>query len=440
MSTELINVTRWVNKEQQFVDVGTLFRDTSKNSIKPVVGFKYNQDYLNKYPTLMPSGVERDKIKTLILAQSPDRYSIPNYFKQFLCSERNKNVINALDENFNSLDQFQQLQHLTKFKGSFGAVQLNYDSETQANRLPNIDSAITLLDKIEAGDFSSLNSNDLSAMYHPNSKAHVVSTYLEIGDNYVHCTIRSCESEQKINEMLFVQKMMKAAGFEANHIIKIQKETNRCYVGQLTGEQVVNKKEGTAILYNTIPVSSLMAEEGVLSRCEENNFSEINRALSKTLNEQGVSVFKRAIFTHLMGQKDLTDDTLKIKEQGNGSWIIAPQEVYNIDLNPNRPYNIPISDTLSAYTDIKFNDNFVVMAARKFNLQTKDIEQAILDISKTFRHIHENAISAGMTITEVSPLKRHIDNTGLSDYAHKLMSKNDNHSNRSSDHKGPDLS
>lgn len=437
MSTELINVTRWVNKEQQFVDVGTLFRDSSRPNSKPLIGFMYNQDYLDRYPSLMPGSIEQDKIKTVLLGPTPEHYSIPHYFKQFLCSERNKSVINALDENFNNYDQFQQLQHLTNYKGSFGAVQLNYDSATQANKLPNIDNAIALLDRIESGDFSNLNSNDLNAMYHPNSGAHSVSTFLEVGDNYVHCTIRSCESEQKINEMLFVQKMMKATGIEPNVVVRIMKEDNRCYVGQLTGEQVVNKKEGTALLYNTIPISSIMAEEGVLSRIEENNFAEINRTFTNSLKGQGISVFKRAMFTHLMGQKDLTDSTFKVKELGNGDWVIAPQEVYNIDLNPNRPYNMAISDTLSAYTDIKFTDNFVSMVAHKFKLPEDEIKKAIIDISQTFQYIHENAISAGMTVTEITPLKRHIDNTGLAVYAKKLISNEhtDDHNQN-----GPDLS
>ncbi|MDI4652636.1 MULTISPECIES: hypothetical protein [Pseudoalteromonas] len=437
MSTELINVTRWVNKEQQFVDVGKLFRDDSRTNSKPLVGFKYNDDYLERYPPLMPGSLEQDKIKTVLLGRTSEHYSIPNYFKQFLCSERNKSVINALDANFNNYDQFQQLQHLTNYKGSFGAVQLNYDSETQANKLPNIDTAIDLLDKIESGEYSNLNSHDLNAMYHPNSGAHAVSTFLEVGDNYVHCTIRSCESEQKINEMLFVQKMMKATGIEPNVVIKIMKEGSRCYVGQLTGEQVINKKEGTALLFNTIPISSIMAEEGVLTRIEENSFAEVNRMYTKSLKGQGISVFKRALFTHLMGQKDLTDRTLKIKELGSGDWVIAPQEVYNIDLNPNRPYNMPVSDTLSAYTDIKFNDDFVSMAAHKFKLPEVEIKKVIVDISETFQHIHENAISSGMTVTEITPLKRHLDNTGLAAYAKKLINneQSDEHSQ-----KGPDLS
>lgn len=412
MGLETINVTRWLNGSQEFVEVGTLFRDDSLDRKNPLIGFNYHPEYLDAHPRLLPDRYESKNGSTL-LGGPDNKDMVPNYFKQFLPSERNKSVLNGVSDDFHTLDQFQQINYLTKFRGVFGSVQLNYDAEQQKNQLPKIKEAMALLDVVEQGDYQRANDKTLSAMYHPNSDVHVVSTFIEIDDNHVYCTIKKCKSEKEANELLFAQNLMNECGIESPLTIKLEQGDGEFFVGQIAGEQIINKAKNISVMFNTVPSAVLLADSGYISNFENINFAHINQAVHDSVEDVGAEVFKRALFTHLAGQKELSAKHFKIKEVGDGAWALAPQEVFNVKLDPNIPFNLALTDTISSYTHLKVNDALVDMVIDKYKLKREDVTKAINEVMQGFEKIPEIATNSGLIPSDVRELLYHVKQSEL---------------------------
>ncbi|MGP4944063.1 hypothetical protein [Pseudoalteromonas nigrifaciens] len=423
MSIDTINVTRWLNSKQQFVEVGTLFRDDSLGRAAPLIGFYYNEEYLQNNPGLTPQFKEKSMRGRTLLNDPENMDMVPSYFKQFLPSERNKSVLNALDEDFNKLDQFQQIKHLTKFRGVFGSVQLDYDASQQSNRLPQPVEAMHLLSQLESRNYKSLDSSALSAMYHPNSDNHTVSTYIELGDNHVYCNLKSCATEKEANEYVFIQKMMEKCGIDAAVTVKLEDDSGRFHIGQMTGEQIINKKSGVAAMYNTVPAAVLLADNGCISKFENVNFSHINQAVRSVADISQAEVFKRGVFTHLFAQKDITDRHIKVKEVMDNKWKLAPHEICKINLDANVPFSLALTDTASSYTPIKINDALIDMVASKYRIDVDSINSAITDIANGIEDMNSVAMESGLTPSQLSDLTRYIQTTGINTYLDKEIDK-----------------
>jgi hypothetical protein len=417
MSIETINVTRWLNSGQEFIEVGTLFRDDSLGRDSPFIGFSYHPDYLESKAGLLPSTPEFGPISRTILNDQKNKDMVPNYFKQFLPSERNKSVINSLSDEFNQLDQFQQLKYLTKFRGSFGAVQLDYDSESQCNRLPKLDEAMALLSQLEKGNYNNLDNNALSAMYHPNADTHVVNIYLEVSGKQVYCNLRKCKSERQANEYVFVQNMMNECGIDSPLTVKLEDNDGGYYVGQMTGEMIIDKGVGVSAMYNTIPVAVLLADTKHVSKFENVNFAHINKAVSSSVGEIGPEIFKRALFTHLFAQKDISPRQIKIREVMDGKWKLAPHEICEINLDKNIPFNLSITDTSSTYTALKINEPLIEMVSAKYSLKPVEIRKAIDEVASGVDKLHDIAIQSGLTPTDIHKLSQHVAQSSIQSFS-----------------------
>lgn len=417
MSIETINATRWVNSTQEFVEVGTLFRDESLGREYPLIGFNYHPEYLSKYPRLLPSCYEETKHGATIIGGNSNKDMVPSYFKQFLPSERNKSVLNAVSDSFHKLDQFQQIEYLTKFRGVFGSVQLNYDADQQKNRLPKIKEAMALLDSIEKGNYKNVNDEALSAMYHPNSEEHVVSTYIELDGNHVYCTLKKCATEKEANEFLFVQNMMNECGIDSPVTIKLSQGEGSFFVGHITGEQIINKEKNVSIMLNTVPAAVLLADSGYISNFESINFNHINQAIKDSVGEVGAEVFKRALFSHLVGQKDFSAKHFKIKETSDGSWSIAPHEVFKINLDDKVPYKLALTDTISSFTALTVNSALIEMVEEKYKLKKEDISRAIKEIATGLEKMPQTALDSGLKPSDINGLSDHIKKSGVLNYA-----------------------
>lgn len=426
MSIETINVTRWLNNIQEFVEVGTLFRDDSLGRKSPLIGFNYHPDYLEKHPTLLPKSHEHGMKSKTFLNSSKNNNMVPSYFKQFLPSERNKSVINALSDEFNKLDQFQQIKHMTKYRGVFGAVQLEYDASQQKNSLPKPHEAMQLLAELEKGEYNALDSKSLSAMFHPNSDSHIVSTYIELGVNHVYCNMKKCVTEREANELLFIQNMMNECGIDSPVAIKLADEDGCLYVGQMTGEQIINKNSGVSAMYNTIPVAVLLADSGYISKFESVNFSHVNKAVSSVVPDIEGEIFKRALFSHLLAQKDISDRHIKVKEVADNKWSLAPHEICKINLDKMVPFNIAISDTISAYTPIKVNEALVEMVVNKYSIDQSTVEAVMDEIATGLENIYEIAMQSGLKPSDITALSDHIINSNIRTFAdrHNTISPN----------------
>lgn len=420
-----INVTRWVNESQAFVEVGTLFRDDSLGRKNPLIGFDYHPEYLENHCRLLPSGIEKAEYGQTLLGGRENKEMVPSYFKQFLPSERNKSVVNSLSGEFHKFDQFQQLAHITKYRGVFGAVQLNYDNETQSNRLPSLEEAVALLETINKGEFSRIDNQALSAMYHPNSETHVVSTFIELNDHHHYCTLRKCADNLEANKLLFIQNMMSECGIDSAFTLKLEGDDGAVYVGQTTGEQIINKNNNTAAMFNTVPASVLLADSKSISSFETHNFAHIHHVASEAIDGVGTEVFKRALFTHLMAQKELSSQHMKFREIKGNQWTLAPQEVCPINLDKNTPFSLPISDTISSYSHVVVNDSLIEMAAGKYSLEREQVEKAVVEIANGLTKINEVAFEAGLSAKDVADLKKSIHDSEVRNYVQESDLNND---------------
>ncbi|MGP5159841.1 hypothetical protein [Pseudoalteromonas prydzensis] len=428
MTFNSINVTRWINEAQKFVEVGTLFRDDSLKRMAPLIGFNYHPDYVAAYPRLLPVVAENTKGLTLLPANN-NKGLVPSYFKQFLPSERNKSLLNKISDDFYKLDQYQQIEYLTKFRGVFGAVQLNYDQTQQKNKLPDMAAAINLLDKIDSGNVGNLTNNDLSAMYHPNSDYHVVSTYLELDGNHVYCTLQKHATERAANEVLFIQNLMNECGIESAIAVKLEPGDGSFYVGQVTGEQIINKERCVSLMYNTVPIAAIISDAYQASNYENINFMDINESAQKVVSDLGAEIYKRALFTQLLGQKDVSAQNLKFRESG-GIWNIAPQEIFNINHDPNTPFKMAFSDTISAYSTIKVNNTLIDMVVDKYKLARELVESSTRDVANGLSKLSEIAFDSGLTRQDAIELSEFIKRTGLLDYCDNDLDLNNSTDNQ----------
>lgn len=417
-----INVTRWINREQEFVEVGTLFWDDSLGRANPLVGFDYLPEYLEKHPRLLPFNIEGDNGKTIV-GKTEHNDMIPNYFKQFLPSEHNKVVFKHTNSDFLNFSQFEQIKYVASFKGTFGAIQLNYDNEGQSKSLPKLDSAIELLEELNAQRYGSLDNNALNALYHPNSDEPVVSTFQEVGGKYFDFTLKKCRDEEYANKLLLIRDLMIKGGANCAVVLKVAGESGNFYVAQTTGEQVIDKNGGEHLMYNTLPVSVLLADSERFSHFEKLNYTHINSALTEAIGENvSKQLLTVALFSHTLHQKSLNDQHIKIKEKSYEKWVLAEHEIVPVEISA-APFQISLSDTISAYDAIEFDDKLVKMLSKNFELSIEDVQGVITKISAALINIDDLADKRGLSRESIAPEIKLIKQSNILGYAKQLFER-----------------
>jgi len=418
---DYISVTRWLNPEQKFVHVGVLFRDDSLNKANPIVGFKYDSDYLAKYPSLLPESFEDNFNEGTIIGDTDYNSLIPSYFKQFLPSEKNKSVFRVIDSEYLEKDQFQQVQHITKFKSALGAIQLDYDNgnDNKFNVSTDMSEAISLLEQVCKGDYASVDEKGLNALYHPNSDTHAVSSFIEINKKFFHCTIKPASDETSVNKQLMYRHIMNACGVECSITMKLEKNSE-FYFGQTTGEQVVDFENNNHLMYNTVPVSALVSDSRKTSHYEPVTYKLINETLNDAIDvKDNAQLLKRALFAHLFKQKNMTVQHIKIKDLGEGRWRLSPQEILEPVYDANIPFKLPFSATVSAYDDLVFDVSFINMMVTNFELTKNEVHEVLGQMEKVLDNIVIHASQFDLSMADIENEIAAINKSELKDYLKK---------------------
>ena len=420
MSMDEINVTKWNNQKQSFLDVGYLIRDASLDRENPLVGMSYHVDYLTHNLQLSPISLEVESSRNLLSDKSHNTH-IPKFFRQFVLNDFMKLFVELKRPGFVLLDQFNQLQFITEFVGEFAGVHLNHDKSTQEmSHVNNLNEAATLLIAMQNEDFQSIPIEKVGPLinYHPKNP-NVKIEYKQLDGQYSKGSLHMLESASSLDEVLVLSKLMAKAGI---NITSIRREVvdGAEYLFQTDSSFVLDAQMKHIHQYNTSPISPYLIDARYIDSIDtisESQVSQLLRGINKTMS---ADIMKRALFFHVF-ERGLcsTVDLNLVESDVVNSWALQPQGVDYLEhvtkqskhsLLPGIPKCYHIELGKSSYTSI----------AAGFGVQESDVTNAVSDIVQAYSEIDSIADTVGASRQHLLTIKKSFNKT----IPHSLLTPN----------------
>jgi hypothetical protein len=413
MTADFIHVTRWDNEFKTFVDVGLLCESDGLEKPFPAVSFTYTDGYLDKYAPLYPKKLLRPDASTLI-NDADYNATLPKAFTPYLPSNTMKNALSSMIEHFDDMTPFQQLKAVTNIKGDFGAVQLNYDNETQFNALPhNIEKASHLLDIMNRQDYGSLSMSDVNAVYdYDTHNPSVRMVRWNSDDSYSIATVSKAESLTKAKQSLMLQGVMEAAGVDVLDV-SIATHEGLHYIVQYDPQERITRNSADTVIADAIHLHPLMSTTKHIS--DETNLcaAEVSN-LCKSIggNKSAKEIFTRSVVSQVLNQRDFNIDQVKFKS-AEGKWKLSPQLVNPITEDVTSVFQLPLVSGQSNQVKYAFKEIASPMLARAFGITSRQQEKIIDTINDAFSSVAQIAESKSISIEHAYPIQQIHEKSGL---------------------------
>jgi hypothetical protein len=413
MTADFIHVTRWDNEHQEFIDVGLLCESDDLEKPFPAVSFTYADGYLDKYAPLYPKKLLRPDSSTLI-NDADYNATLPKAFTPYLPSNTMKDALATLINNFDDMTPFQQLKSVTDIKGDFGAIQLNYNNETQFNSLPhNIEQASHLLDIMSKKNYSSLSVANVNAVYDydtHNPSVRMVRWNSE--DSYSIATVTYAENLAKAKQALIVQGVMQASGINVLDVY-IEMHEDSHFIVQHDPQERISRNNADTVVEDSIHIHPLLSSTKYIS--DETNLcaAEVSN-LCKSIggNSSAKEIYARSVVSQVMNQRNFNINQVKFKDVG-GVWTLSPQLVNPISEDGSTPFQLPLVSGQSNQAQYVFKEQASPMLARAFGITTRQQDKIIDNINDAFSSVAEIAESIGVSPEYAYPIQKIHEQSGL---------------------------
>lgn len=413
MNGELIHVTRWDNANKTFVDVGMLCESNDLEKPFPLVAFNYTEGYLDKYKPLYPQKMLNNDASTLV-SDAEYNAALPKAFAPYLPNNIMKSALSHLINDFDDMTPFQQLKAVTEIKGDFGAVQLNYNNETQHNSLPHtIGQASRLLDIMRNKEYAKLSLDDVNAIY--NYDEHNPSVRMVHWDNtnaYKIATVSQAENDTRAKQSVVMQGVMAAAGIDVLDI-SIEKYGDKDFIVQVDPVEKISNQPAETLFEDSIHIHPLMRNTKYISDEANVCASEVGN-LCRAIGGASAAkeVYARAVISQVMNQRDFNIKQVTFKEVG-GKLKLSPQLVNPIVLEDDSPFQLPLVSGQSNLVAYNFKEIASPMLARTFGITERQQDKILGVINDAFSLVNSIAESKGISTHHAAAIQKIHESSGI---------------------------
>ena len=344
---DFIHVHKWSNNEQCYQYVGHLLYDNTYTD--GAVSFHYDEGYLAE------AGAELDPMnlslssKTKAYIEPSAKGIIPPYFQQFLPSSLGYALFNKCLEDFNKLNQFQQLSVVSELYGDRGAIHLNGQNEQNNSMIESVDEMLSIIVAFEGANIDSLVLPSLEKMLPFNSAS----------GNRLILNIKEKRSSQS-----YFYKHSENTSFDEHQA--------RLLTFKLESQCKIDSAAVKTIDMNGVHSQIIKS----FSSCPEADLDEL---------------FRRALFC---GHLNITSNglsNLELMDIGHNEWRLAP--AFNNLPNPSHTsvFDLAFSEGLRVKKFFSIDMSFAEVLARKVSPEGISVDETFADITETVNSFKEIA-------------------------------------------------
>ena len=417
MLGEKIEVTRWDNESQQYVSVGNLVKAVQEGREHPIIGFQYDKEYLLNFPLLAPSDIETIYGENVVIGSSKHNDYLPTYFKQFLPDEQTKQYMAMADRAVLTLDSFDLLKYVTSFKGSFKAIQFNFDSETQHNMPPSVEDACITLLKLKDAQANGMEEQLLSFTYNLEKRLPSIFALVNIDEELHHCKMSLHENENEVKKLKVIREIATNVGIETPMLFTADIDGNH-FSGHITGEAKHSAVEQVSEIHNEIPIACLLETSKRVTSYENNTFAKIADVVTHHCPNVPKSLFlKIALLSNLCLQNHLSPHNLFLREETPGNWNMAPLNITHPDQDLKLTPSISINEVHSAFLPIYFDEYCVKSIAQSFKMGEQVVKEVITEFSEQFKNFIHIAEQNGLGAKDIEMELEQIAKSNIVEFA-----------------------
>ena len=388
---DFIHVHKWSNNEQCYQYVGHLLYDNTYTD--GAVSFHYDEGYLAE------AGAELDPMnlslssKTKAYIEPSAKGIIPPYFQQFLPSSLGYALFNKCLEDFNKLNQFQQLSVVSELYGDRGAIHLNGQNEQNNSMIESVDEMLSIIVAIEGANVDSLVLPSLEKMLPYNSASgnrlifNIKEKHSSQSYFYKHSESTSFDEHQA---RLLTFKLETQCTIDSAAVKMV--DMNGVQVSFQENYKFANHESGVKIRLNSVPFSALISNNpSAHGHLDYGVASQIIKSFSSEPEADLDELFRRALFCGHLNVTSNGLNNLELMDIGHNEWRLAP--AFNNLPNPSHTsvFDLAFSEGLRVKKFFSIDMSFAEVLARKVSPEGISVDETFADITETVNSFKEIA-------------------------------------------------
>lgn len=423
MSSKFILCHKWDNNSQNYVSVGNLLHNDEFFDDRGVVGFYYDEEYINKSGANLDPNHLRTNIKsgTYSVPANQPPGTLPHYFQQFLPGNFSGRILNQIDPSWSSTTQFEKLLIISEIIGDHHSILLqghNDHFNCDIDNMKKLERLVSSCKRFKDDYFSSEEAtvSEILPLLNIRSNRPMFDYYdIEQRKRYVVKMNASGYCNDAAVSALLGKVEEKAGINVSNSEVRVLSYGEPLLFQECFASISPSDTKKIKHKFNRISFKFLLSEFSGTT-----NVKLTYKHIAAAIKQYSVNpefdleeLFRRAYFSASVNHTSNGPDNLELIDIGSNEWRLAPS--YNNLPNPfhSTSFETCFDAYMTSRNLFNIDEQFIAKLAQEISITSTSAFQIANYVDQAIKDIPQLIQSSSLTNDDISMLRKAMPTAGI---------------------------